>query len=609
MTRKPDTQKTTALRWLLSVTKPDLGGVAVLTVTETLLGASGVASAWLLRGLIDAAVSKSADGFRRYALLLVLLVVCQIALRALQRFLAEYTKAGVENRLKSRLFGTLLRKDYAAVTAIHSGEWMNRLTSDTVVAAEGVATILPGAVGMLVRLIGAAALLVYMIPKSAWIIFPGGILLAVLTYFFRKVLKRLHKRIQESDGRLRIFLSERLSNLLIVRSFAREGETARDADARMETHKRARMKRNGFSNAANTGFGFIMRGAYIAAAIICGYGILRGTMTYGSFTAVLQLVNQIESPFANITGYLPKYYAMLASAERLSEAEAYPEEPEEPMSGDDARALYAERFRAIEFDRVSFAYPRGNPEKPAEKEKNDARAESGEDGADGRSSRAAITDVSFVIGKGELVAMTGPSGSGKSTVLKLLLGLYAPDSGTISIRLTNDAAGGEKTQKTPLTAAHRSLFAYVPQGNQLMSGTIREAVSFGDPGTMRDDDALWEALRVADADSFVAALPEGLDTPLGERGSGLSEGQLQRLAIARAIRSERPILLLDEATSALDEATEARVLMNLRGMTDRTVILVTHRPGALLAATKRIPLDGAENEALSGCNREERILT
>jgi len=556
MTQSSEKQNSAPLKWILELTRPDLFSVIALTLTETLQGLCSVGMAWLLRGLIDAAVSKSPDGFKRYALLLVLMIVVQLALSAVLRRLTEATKANIENRLKSRLFGTLLRKDYAAVTATHSGEWMNRLTSDTVVVADGVTGILPGAAGMLVRIIGAAALLVWLLPNIAWIILPGGVILALLTYAFRRHLKQLHKRIQEADGRLRIFLSERLSNLLIVRSFARESQAAAEADGLMRDHKRARMKRNTFSNAANIGFGLVMRGAYVLVAVVCGYGILKGTVSYGSFTAVLHLVNQVQSPFANITGYFPKYYAMLASAERLAEAESYSDgEAEEPVPQSEIKAFYDESFRAVKFDGVTFSYGGGDP---------------------------AVSNVSLSIDKGDLICVTGPSGSGKSTLLKLLLSLYAPDSGSITLV----QSGAEQ----PLSAAYCGLFAYVPQGNQLMSGSIREAVSFGDEAVMKNDAAIRSALRVACAEDFVYSLPAGLETPLGERGSGLSEGQVQRLAIARAILSGRPVLLLDEATSALDEATEARVLENLRSLTDRTAVLVTHRPGAMAACSKRVEL-------------------
>ena len=176
-----------------------------------------------------------------------------------------------------------------------------------------------------------------------------------------------------------------------------------------------------------------------------------------------------------------------------------------------------------------------------------------------------------------LTVVTGETGAGKTALLsalKLLMGVYRPDSGSV---LLHDTDGGTE----PVTGAWRRLFAYVPQGNVLMSGSIREAVSFADPARREDEAALCDALTVACAQDFVAALEQGLDTPLGERGAGLSEGQLQRLAIARAVFAQSPVLLLDEATSALDEATEKRLLENLRGMTDRTVVIITHRPAAL----------------------------
>ena len=429
---------------------------------------------------------------------------------------------------------------------------MNRLTSDTTVVAGGVTQIVPGLIGMLVRLLGAVTAILWLEPRFLYILLPGGAAMMLLTYAFRKILKRLHKRIQETDGALRVFLQERLESLLIVRTFAREHQTAAQAASLMEQHKAAQMKRSNFSNLCNIGFAGAMNGAYLLGIGFCGYGILTGTMSYGNLMAIMQLVGQVQSPFANITGYLPRYYAMLASAERLMEAEAFAPDSEHPLAAEETLEFYRTSLTALRLEHASFTY---QPPVRAEEEQPPMPV--------------VLKDIDLTIRKGEYIAFTGPSGCGKSTVLKLLMCLYPLDAGS---RTLETASGTQ-----PLTAAWRSLFAYVPQGNQLLSGTIRDIVSFGDPCKAQDDAGIIRALRIACAEDFVQKLEKGLDTTLGEHGQGLSEGQMQRIAIARAVFSEHPILMLDEATSALDEATARQLLENLRRMTDKTVLMVTHR--------------------------------
>ena len=241
------------------------------------------------------------------------------------------------------------------------------------------------------------------------------------------------------------------------------------------------------------------------------------------------------------------------------EIEEFTDESEEaalPLA--EIKAYYADRFASVELKDAAFTY-------------YPAAETLGELSKDSRP--AVLSGLTFSLRKGEIVAFTGPSGCGKSTVLKLLLCLYPLDSGE---RLLRDTAG----RPVPLTAAWRRLFAYVPQGNYLMSGTVREAVSFACPERARDDDALFAALEMACAD-FVRSLEGGLDAHLGERGATLSEGQMQRIALARAVFSDSPILFLDEATSALDTETEKKLLENIRQMTDKTVVIVTHRPAVL----------------------------
>ena len=522
------------------------------------LGISSVFYALLLRGLIDGAVAHDRYRMLSYFVMFAALVAGQIALRAVLRFLEEFSKAAYENAFKKRLFAGLLTHSYGAVTATHSGEWMNRLTSDTVVVSDGLATIVPGVAGMATKMAGALVVILIMEPRFVYILLPGGVLLVLLTYIFRRQLKKLHKQMQEKDGLVRIFLQEHLGSLLIVKAFGREEDTLSQAVWHMDEHKKARMHKNHFSNVCNIGFGAVMNGAYVFGAVYGAFGIYNGTMTYGTFMAMLQLISQIQNPFANITGYLPKYFAMLASAERLMEIEAYENDEVRALEEvcakarmSDEQSGYIQDNSTFGLSHVDFTYlppviTEGDTIMPI-----------------------VLKDYSLEVRKDEFVAFTGPSGCGKSTVLKLLMGLYTVDAGAVY-------------------GCRRNMFAYVPQGNQLMSGSIRDIITFSDKDKTGDEAGIHRALRIACADGFIAELEQGIDTLLGERGLGLSEGQMQRLAIARAIYSDRPVLLLDEATSALDAGTEEAVLENLRSMTDKTVIIVTHRPAALKLCDRQV---------------------
>lgn len=526
--------------------------IVLLLFIQIILGVIGVVYAWLLRQVIDNAVTQEESAFFVAVAYFIILVVVQILLRVFLRFLEEWIRSGLENDFKERLFGELLYREYHAVTGLHSEEWMTRLTNDTVVVADGIVTIVPGLVGMLTRLVGATSLLVVLAPWLFSIFLPLGAGLLVFTFCFRKVLKWLHRQIQEADGKVRVFLQEHLSALMVVKAFLAEELVQKEAKEWMKAHRMARIKRNHVSNLCNLGFGVAMHGIYIVGVAGCGYGILKGTVSYGTLMAVLQLIGQLQAPLANVTGYLPKYYAMVSSMERLLEAEQFSiDKAQKELSAEEIKEFYEKEFLALEFRKVGFQYP--------------------------KEEQKVFLPISMTISKGEFVAFAGRSGCGKSTCLKLLLGFYPISEGELCFVGTK--------QNQAVTGAYRRLFAYVPQGNYLMRGKIRDIVTFGQE--KKDIKKIERALQLACAE-FVWQLPNGIETELGEHGAGLSEGQLQRISIARAFYMDSPIFLLDEATSALDEQTERQLLWNLRNFTDKTVILVTHRQLAIEACDRVI---------------------
>lgn len=533
------------LKWISEVIGKSFGWIGLLGALQVLGAVCSLIFAFSLRAVIDGAVSGEREVFFLQFILLGLLILLMVSVNALSRYADERAKATLEKRFRCRGFSELLTRSYAEVEGIHSGEWINRLTSDVTVVVNSAVQLIPGLMGIIVRMVGAIAALVILIPAAVWVIVPAGIIITFLSFLLRKKLKSYHTAVQEKDGEARSFMQERLGNLAVIKTYTREGRTVEMAEERMDGHVRTRMRRVHFSNICHIAMNLAMRGVYIFGVGLCGYKIIRGEMSYGTMTAVLSLVNQAEAPFSQISGYLPQFYSMIASAERLMEIEE--------MTSDLAVSAEGDDFDAIGLRGVNFSYDRDNE---------------------------VLKNFDIEIKRGEYLAFVGESGCGKSTVMKLLMSLYSPDGGERYIRLSDGA-------ETELNASHRNLFAYVPQGNCLMNGTVREAIAFSDKEIMDDEEKISAALRAACAE-FVFELPEGLDTLLGEQGSGLSEGQLQRLAIARALLSERPVLMLDEATSALDGETEQALLANLRKMTDRTVLIITHRPAALEVCDRRV---------------------
>ena len=548
--------KNPAMSWIFGVSGKLKLGVLLLVLLNSAISISAVAFALVLREAIDGAVSGNKMVFLKFVIILGLIMLGQIAARGVIRFLDEYVRSGMENVIKTRLYETILSRKYSAITAFHTGELLNRITNDAVVVADGFVQIIPGIIAMLVKLAGAAAVLFVLDYRFSIRFFAGGGLVLIFTTLFRRVMKKLHKDVQAADGVLRSYLSENLGSLMVLKTFGAERKSIDTSKQYMDKHRFMRMKRNRFSNICNVGFGLVMNGGYIFGLCWCSFGILHGSITYGTLSAVLQLVDQLWAPLANMTGYLPKFYGMLSSAERCMELETLEEEHvESQFSRDYCRELYKD-MTAIECKNITFRY------------EDDIILEN--------------ADIS--IGKGELITIMGNSGAGKSTLLKLLLAIYEPEKGTLEIKTEKESYA--------LTEKYRKMFAYVPQGNFLMSGNVTSAIaSLDDTSADVDMDKVKAVAHIACADTFVEKLEHGYDTLIGERGMGISEGQAQRLAIARALYTDAPVLLLDEATSALDEQIEKKVLKNIRELTDKTVIIVSHRKAVLEVCDRCVVLE------------------
>ncbi|MCC8029588.1 MAG: ATP synthase subunit I [Lachnospiraceae bacterium] len=551
----------TSIGWVMKMVRGNLAGILLLTVCTGVTAFLSVILVLVMRNAIDYAVALDRGKFLQWAGVFLGIIIIQLILYAVVRQVDEWTRASLENRLKQHTYDNILHSAYSGLKAYHTGELQNRMTSDVKIVADYATEIIPGVVSMAVQLVCALVILMFLDWRFGSIFLVGGIVMLCVTFLFRRRMKRLHKEVQETDGKLRSWLQESVESLLILKGFEAEEMASIRTDEKTSAHRRARMKRRTFSNICNLGFGGVMRGSYLFGLVWCGFGILNGTLTYGTLTAVLQLINQIRSPFANISGFVPQYYSMLASAERLIELEKLPKE-----SG--SKELPG--FTGLHAKDLTFIYDDGEEE--------------------------VISGASFDIEKGEIVALTGISGIGKSTLLKILLGIYAPVSGRLY-------ADGE----IDISPATRRWFSYVPQGNMLMSGSIYEAVDFlhSAPYTKKQKTRVEQACKIACADEFIRELPNGYDTVLGEKGAGLSEGQMQRIAIARAVYRNAPVLLLDEATSALDEDTERRLLKNLKDMGGQTVLIVTHRPAAMEICGKRLVFEHS-NITVEGVIKEEK---
>ncbi|MEG2418697.1 MAG: ABC transporter ATP-binding protein [Eubacterium sp.] len=548
----------TTYRWLLGRARPELFSCFLLILANILLACMGVAFALASKGVIDGATSGGLSLLWERSLIFLGIIAAQGVLQAYCRHRQAVIQGRLEIRFKSAFLESVLEKDYSEMMHYHSGDLLNRATSDVQAITTGLTSLLPTFSSLVTKIISAFGVLCVLDWRFSLIFAVAGTAMFVVTWFFRQRLKRLHKRVQESDGLVRSFLQEIFESFLVVRTFGVEKAMVQQGIDLQEDNYREKIKKNTFSEGANTGIQFIFNLGYLYALIWSCQGLITGAVSFGILTAVLQLVNQVQAPFVGLSGMLPQYYGALASAERMMEIEGMADEHRVNGAPCEVEGLYAS-LEGIVLREVCFSY-----------------------------NRDLIFDgASVTLKKGQCIVIGGISGIGKSTLLKLLIGVFIPDSGEVGL-LKKD---GELVAVDRYT---RPLFAYVPQGNYLLSGTIRENIAFIRPEA--SDYAVAEAARLSCALDFINALPLGFETHIGEKGLGLSEGQVQRLAIARAILGGAPIMLLDEVTSALDGETERQVLKNIQSMMDRTCIIVTHKTAALSVCDAVVTIEGGRIE-------------
>lgn len=539
-----------AVKWLYHASKGQHGKIVCLIIANAVFSVLSVAFAFAVRAIINGAVDKEREKLIGGVVLILSLIALQFIFRIITNGLSEYIRGKLEMTFKSHAFSILLDKKYGQVKDYHSGELINRLTSDVTVVADGVTSIIPTAVAAGVRLICAVVALVLLdwIFAAAFIV--AGVLVFITIAVLRGKLKSLHKRAQETDGKVRSFMQESLENLLALKVFSVKDRITGESTRLQQDNFRVKMKRKNYAVIGSATYNLIFSAGYVFALMYGGFSIFNGLgLTYGDLSAILQLVNNVQVPFASLSSVFPRFYSMIASAERLMEIESLEDEPVKELY--DPAPLYA-CLKRIVFDGISFSYGRD----------------------------AVFSDAHATVEKGECVAITGISGIGKSTLFKLLLGVYEPDGGDIYFEMDGE--------NKPAGVQTRTLFSYVPQGNMLFSGTLRNNVTFINGGASEKE--IERALQISCVSDFIGDLPNGLQTVVGENGTGLSEGQIQRVAIARAVLCNAPIMLLDEATSALDAATELKVLQNLKQLKDKTIILISHRKAALKMCDRELKI-------------------
>ncbi len=527
------------LRWLADAIRPYWAAVTVMMTCHVLIAGCAIGFVYVSKKLVDVAVavfggSQEGSGLWPWAAAMIGIVLFRIALNALRSFLQTKTEIRLKNSLRHKLFDILLHLQTNGGSRHHSGDVLNRMQEDVRVVSNAVAVSLPNLFGTVLQFVAAFVFLLILDLRLAIVIVivvPVGL---AAGKFITSRIRNLTLDIRNSDSKVQSHVQESIQHITLLQSLEYTDNSSNELQGLQNTLYGNELKRTRFSVVSRIFISLAFSAGHAIAFIWGVFGISTGAVTYGMMTAFLQLVGQIQRPLVEMSSQIPSIIHATASIDRLLELEQLPREVPEN------RILLA-GTAGISLRDITFAYP--------------------------DSDKDVLHDFTHDFKPGSRTAIVGPTGVGKSTLIRILLSLLKPQSGTLDIYTDCTCCS--------LNADTRCNLVYVPQGNSLFSGTIRDNLLMGNPDA--DIEQMHAALKTAAAD-FVFGLPDGIDTQCFEAGAGLSEGQAQRIAIARALLRPGSVLLLDEFSSALDVETENTLMERLtKELPDHTMIFITHR--------------------------------
>jgi len=524
--------------WLMERVKRYRGRILVIGLLGLIGTVMSLASSVASKYLIDAVTGFGTDLLGRSAWIMVGMLLGSLVFQGVSSRISATIHVRAKNEMQHATYARILRAGWETLEPYRSGDLLNRLNSDVNVVSDGTINLIPALVTSVTKFLGAFCIIVYFDPVMAMIALAGVPVMLALSRVLMRKMRHHNLEMKELTGEVMSFQEDSFRNLTSIKAFSLTERFETEMHRLQGTYIDAYLSYNAFQISMSS---FLSLVGMAVTASCFGWGVYQlwnGNITYGSLTLFLQLASQLRGSFSSLVSLAQQMISMTTSAGRLMAVEDLPEEVQEVPAG-----LREEEKLDISLDQVSFRYHDGD---------------------------IVLDPFDLTARHGDLIAIIGPSGEGKTTLLRLLLGLVEPTGGKAQLL-------GGTGNAYPITAGTRSAFAYVPQGNSIFSGTIGENLRLVDAGAT--DEELEGVLKIACAWEFVQQFPDGLNHRLGAGGRGISEGQAQRLAIARALLRKAPILLLDEATSGLDIATERQLLRNLRscGLLN-TCILVTHRP-------------------------------